>query len=77
MISGMARGIDGAGQRGALNGDGTTFAVLGCGVDVCYPEKEEILDYIWTFKKKAESYRNFHPEPNHLQEIFRCGTGLS
>ena len=30
VISGMARGIDGAGQRGALNGDGTTFAVRGC-----------------------------------------------
>ena len=39
--------------------------------------QEKISDYIWTFKKKAESYRNFHPEPNHLQEIFRCGTGLS
>ena len=39
VISGMARGIDGAGQRGALNGDGTTFAVLGCGVDVCYPRE--------------------------------------
>ena len=39
VISGMARGIDGAGQRGALNGGGTTFAILGCGVDVCYPRE--------------------------------------
>lgn len=75
VISGMARGIDGAGQRGTLNGDGTTFAVLGCGVDVCYP-RENIGLYM-DIQKKAESYRNFHPEPNHLQEIFRCGTGLS
>jgi DNA processing protein len=37
VISGMARGIDGAGQRGALNGGGRTFGVLGCGVDICYP----------------------------------------
>ncbi len=37
IISGMAKGIDGAGQRGALNGGGETYAVLGCGVDVCYP----------------------------------------
>ena len=42
IISGMARGIDGAGQRGALNSSwakesGVTYAVLGCGVDVCYP----------------------------------------
>ena len=54
VISGMARGIDGAGQRGALNGDGTTFAVLGCGVDVCYP-RENIGLYMDIQKKKAES----------------------
>lgn len=39
IISGMARGIDGAGQRGALNGGGRTYAVLGCGVDICYPRE--------------------------------------
>ena len=44
IISGMARGIDGAGQRGALNSSwakesGVTYAVLGCGVDVCYPRE--------------------------------------
>lgn len=49
VISGMARGIDGAGQRGALNGDGTTFAVLGCG-GMCVIQ-EKISDYTWTFKK--------------------------
>ncbi|MGN1267286.1 MAG: DNA-processing protein DprA, partial [Dorea sp.] len=37
IISGIARGIDGAGQRGALNVDGYTYGILGCGVDVCYP----------------------------------------
>ncbi len=39
IISGMALGIDGAGHRGALNGNGTTYGVLGCGVDVCYPRE--------------------------------------
>lgn len=39
IISGMARGIDGVAQRGALNGGGKTYAVLGCGVDVCYPSE--------------------------------------
>ena len=32
VISGMARGIDGAGQRGALNGGGFSCGVLGSGV---------------------------------------------
>lgn len=48
VISGMARGIDGIAQQGAVNEGGATFAVLGCGVDICYPASnrplyEEIL----------------------------------
>ncbi|MCM1257406.1 MAG: DNA-processing protein DprA [Roseburia sp.] len=37
VISGMAAGIDSFGHWGAIKGGGSTFAVLGCGVDVCYP----------------------------------------
>lgn len=43
IISGMARGIDGAAHRGALNGEGNTFAVLGGGVDICYPKEHQGL----------------------------------
>lgn len=43
VISGMARGIDGAGQRGALNRQGSTFAVLGSGPDICYPKEHRGL----------------------------------
>ena len=39
IISGMALGVDGAGQWGALEGGGRSFGVLGCGVDVCYPRE--------------------------------------
>lgn len=39
IISGLARGVDGMGQRGALMGGGKTFAVLGSGPDVCYPRE--------------------------------------
>ena len=38
VLSGLALGIDSAGHWGALKGGGKTFAVLGCGPDVCYPK---------------------------------------
>lgn len=41
VISGMARGVDGYSQKGALQAGGTAFAVLGCGVNVCYPAENK------------------------------------
>lgn len=43
VISGMARGIDGISQMAALKAGGESFAVLGCGVDTCYPRENRDL----------------------------------
>jgi DNA processing protein len=37
VVSGLARGVDGEAHRGALEVDGVTVAVLGCGIDRDYP----------------------------------------
>lgn len=43
VVSGAAFGIDAAAHRGALAADGSTVAVLACGVDVPYPRSHERL----------------------------------
>lgn len=43
VVSGMARGADGIAQTAALRAGGFSVAVLGCGVDVCYPPENKSL----------------------------------
>jgi len=43
VISGLAAGIDAAAHSAALEADGPTIAVNGCGVDVIYPHENSAL----------------------------------
>ena len=39
VISGLARGVDVVAHKGALDSEGATYGILGCGVDICYPNE--------------------------------------
>src|SRR5579862_6257174 len=43
VVSGLARGIDSEAHIGALEGNGRTIAVMGCGIDVIYPGENRKL----------------------------------
>lgn len=43
IISGLAIGIDSCSHQGALSAGGKTYAVMGCGPDICYPSSHRNL----------------------------------
>jgi len=79
VVSGMARGIDGASARGALSVNGRTIAVLGSGIDVIYPPEHKEL-YGRIIKNGAvitEYAPGTAPEAHHFPERNRLISGLS
>lgn len=43
VVSGLACGADSYAHIGALEGEGSTIAVLGTGIDICYPRENRML----------------------------------
>lgn len=75
VISGMARGIDGIAQQAALEAGEKTYAVLGSGVDICYPGSnrklyQEIIEtgggILSTFPPGTPPVKRQFPERNRI-----------
>ena len=73
-VSGMAYGCDAAAHEGALEAEGKTIAVLGCGVDICYPRQNKELMrkiirnglVISEFKPGTKPYAGNFPRRNRI-----------
>ena len=80
IISGMANGIDTYAHMGALENKGNTIAVLGCGFNNIYPQKNEKL-YKQIIKNNGLVVSEYPPETEASSEKFiernRIVSGLS
>jgi len=79
VVSGMARGIDTAAHRGALEGGGRTIAVLGTGIDRIYPAENRALAQEIAARGALVTEFPFgsRPEKHHFPLRNRVVSGLS
>lgn len=79
IVSGLARGIDGAAHRGALNAGGRTVAVLATGVrDIYPPEHAELaLEISRNGCLLSELPLDQHPKPGLFPQRNRIISGIS
>jgi DNA processing protein len=79
IVSGLARGCDGAAHRGALDAGGTTIAVLGSGPDVIYPAEHDALaeQIVSRGAILSEFPPGAPPLPHHFRQRNRLISGLA
>jgi DNA processing protein len=79
VISGLAKGIDGAAHEGALREPGSTIAVLGCSIDHMYPPENKWLYQIIADKGLiiSEYPLNTKSHPGLFPQRNRVIAGLS
>ncbi len=79
VVSGLAYGIDTIAHRSALDNNGYTIAVVGCGLDICYPASNQNL--MEEIKKKgliiSEYPLGMKAMPHHFPMRNRIVAGLS
>ena len=78
IVSGLARGIDAAAHRGALEAEGVTIAVLAHGLDQCYPTEHRELSrsILENGALVSEFPPGVAPLPYHFPQRNRIITGL-
>ena len=79
IVSGVAMGIDAVAHRAALDANGMSIGVLGCGVDQIYPKQNERLYHDLSAKGLlvSEYAVGVQPHPIHFPERNRIISGLS
>lgn len=79
IISGMARGVDGISQMAALTAGGKSFGVLGCGVDICYPDQNrEVYEELIRNGGVISAYRpGTKPQSRYFPPRNRIISGLA
>lgn len=79
VVSGLARGIDGAAHRGALNGEGGTIGVIASGIDIAYPPEHADLqeDVAKRGLLVAEQPPGIEPLARHFPSRNRIIAGLA
>jgi DNA processing protein len=79
VVSGLARGIDSCAHEGAVNRQGGTIGVLGCGINQVYPPENKLLfDKMTTRGLILSEYPlNTKPQPGLFPQRNRIIAGLS
>jgi DNA processing protein len=78
IVSGLARGIDALGHKGAMAANGRAIGVLGTGIDICYPKENKKL-YEKVLERGAiigEFPLGTHPAPENFPVRNRIVAGM-
>ena len=79
VISGLAKGVDSAAHRAALEAGGRTLAIAGCGLDMVYPSDHvtlarQIMEHGALISEFPLGTR---PKPEHFPQRNRIMSGMS
>lgn len=79
IVSGLARGVDGLAHKAALSSNGKTVAVLGSGINMCYPQENQgLYDEIAQKGLILSEYPDrTMPSPNHFPTRNRIVAALT